>query len=588
MKKIVPVFLFLFAATISFTFAQTVVFSDNFDSYTAGSHLAQSNPAWTTWQNSPGSSEDGVISTAQAASAPNSLLVSGSVDQVYPFGNYTTGHYTVTFNMYIPSTGNGGYFNIQHVLLSQWSYECYFYNNGTGYLRVGGSNINFTYPSNEWFPVVMDVDMDDDQTSLSINNVLVNTWPFHYTGDATTGGVNQLAGIDLYAGSPTSGVPGTYYVDDFVVTELSAALIGEFSVPTESIDLSLNPNTTTSGTVEMNNIGTAGIDYRIVPTYDIPNPNPTPTTETSLEYYFLDDETPYTNVGWTGGEHSVDLAIGIPSSSLQQHIGKTLNEIHFYMPGTIPTAKVRIYGMNNSLLHPGPGDMVYEQTCTPDSGWNSIQLTTPYLIDGSDLWFGIWFTQPEGAYLVSVDEYPANNYSCWYKTGLVWTSHFSNTDYDNNLCIGGKINGTPITPWLTVTPNNGSINAGGNVNATVTANSNGMAVNDTYTAKLHCYSSDLDHSEVIVPVSVTITNVAVNEHNQIEVSVYPNPASNFVQVTSDMIERVEIHNMLGQKVFDQVYGDNHVIISTSGLTPGNYAVTVYTSGEKVTKQVIIK
>ena len=62
-------------AAISFTFAQTVVFSDNFDSYTAGSHLAQTNSAWTTWSNAPGGSEDGVITTAQAASAPNSLLV---------------------------------------------------------------------------------------------------------------------------------------------------------------------------------------------------------------------------------------------------------------------------------------------------------------------------------------------------------------------------------------------------------------------------------------------------------------------------------------------------------------------------------
>lgn len=47
MKKNLLSLLFLFAAS-SFAFAQTVVFSDNFDTYTAGSHLAQSNSAWTT------------------------------------------------------------------------------------------------------------------------------------------------------------------------------------------------------------------------------------------------------------------------------------------------------------------------------------------------------------------------------------------------------------------------------------------------------------------------------------------------------------------------------------------------------------
>ena len=189
----------MFAAT-SFVFAQTVVFSDNFDSYTAGSHLAQSNPAWTTWSSAPGSAEDGVISSAQASSAPNSLYITGSNDQVYPFGNYTTGHYTLTFNYYVPSTGNGAYFNIQHILLQQWALECYFNNNGTGYLSVGGAEINFNYPSNAWFPIEFDVDMDNDQAILTVNNVLVHTWQFSYQ-QGNTNGINQLAGINFYAGA---------------------------------------------------------------------------------------------------------------------------------------------------------------------------------------------------------------------------------------------------------------------------------------------------------------------------------------------------------------------------------------------------
>ncbi len=575
--------LFVFAA-IAFAFAQTVVFSDNFDSYTAGSHLAQSNSAWTTWSNAPGGSEDGVISTAQAASAPNSLLVNGSVDQVYPFGNYTTGHYTVTFNMYVPSTGNGGYFNIQHVLLQQWSYECYFYNNGTGYLKVGGSEINFNYPSNAWFPVVMDVDMDQDQTSLTINNVLVNSWPFHYTGDATTGGVNQLAGIDLYAGAPNN-LSGTYYVDDFVVTELSAALVGEFEVSPETMMVYMNPNSTASEPFVMGNPGTGGTDFYIIPTYVIPNPNPTPTTETQLNYY-LDD--PYTYVGWSGEAADVELAVGFPSSALHQHIGKTLNEIHFFMSQALPTAKIRIYAMSNNLLHPGPGAVVYEQTFVPDSGWNSIPLNTPYLIDGSDLWFGVWFVQPEGAYLAPLDGAFANDYSCWYKRGSTWYNRFTSGDYDFNLCLGGKINGTPITPWLTVTPNIGSINAGANVTATVTVNSDGMAVNDQYTVNLHCFSSDIENSEVLLPVIVSVTDVSVNEHNQIEVKIYPNPATEYVQVSSEVIDRVEIHNMLGQKVFDGFYGDSHVVVSTDGMAPGTYVVTVTSNGTQITKQVVVK
>ena len=584
MKKSLLFLLLMFAA-ISYGFAQNVVFSDNFDSYTAGSHLAQSNSAWTTWNNHPGTAEDGVISNAQAVSQPNSLYISGSNDQVYPFGNYTTGHYTLTFNYYVPSSGNGAYFNIQHVLLSQWALECYFHSTGGGYLSVGGSEYNFSSPTNAWFPIEFDVDMDNDQASLTVNNVLVHTWPFHYQ-QGNTNGTNQLAGINFYAGSPISGsTSGTYYVDDFVVTEVSAALIGEFSVNTESLSLTANPNTSTTGTVELGNTGTGGTDFYVIPTYDIPNPNPASTGETNLQYY-LDD--PYTYVGWTSGATDVDLAICYPASALQQHIGKTLNEIHFFFNRALPTAKIRVYAMNNSLLHPGPGAVVYEQTFVPDSGWNSIPLTTPYLIDGSDLWFGVWYSQPEGAYLVALDGYPANDFGCWYKISAAWNNRFTNSDYDYNLCLGGEIDGTPITPWLTVNPANGSINAGANVNSTVTANTNGMAVGDTKTAKLHYFSSDLENAAVIVPVTLTVTNVSVNEHNQIEVSVYPNPASDFVQVTSEQIERVEIYNMMGQKVFDNNYVDSHVVISTNGFAPGTYTVTVYTHDQKVTKQVIVK
>lgn len=572
----------MFAAT-SLMFAQTVVFSDNFDTYTAGSHLAQSNSAWTTWSNAPGGSEDGVISSAQAASAPNSLYISGSNDQVYPFGNYTTGHYTLTFNYYVPSTGNGAYFNIQHILLQQWALECYFNSTGGGYLSVGGTEYNFTSPTDAWFPMEFDVDMDNDQATLTVNNELVHTWPFSYQ-QGNTNGVNQLAGINFYAGAPNNA-SGSYYVDDFVVTEVSAALVGQFAVTPENLAFSMAPNTTASQTVALSNPGTGGTDFYTIATYNIPNPNTTPTTETTLKYY-LDD--PYTYVGWNGEAAEVEFAIGFPSSALQQHIGKTLNEIHFFMHEALPTAKVRVYGMNNSLLHPGPGAVLYEQTFTPDSGWNSIPLTTPFLIDGSDLWFGVWLIQPEGSYLAPLDGALPNDYSCWYKRGSTWYNRFSGTSYDYNLCLGGKINGTPITPWLTESPASGSINAGATTNVTVTANTAGMNVNDNYSATLHCYSSDIDNSEVAVPITLNVITVSVNEHNLIEVSVYPNPANDYMQITSDQIQRVEVYNMMGQLVFEQLYSDSHVVIPTSGMAPGTYAVKVTASNGTVTKQVIIK
>ena len=114
----------------------------------------------------------------------------------------------------MPSTGNGGYFNIQHILKNQWALECYFNSTGGGYLSVGGQEYNFSSPTNAWFPIEFDVDMDNDQATLTINNVAVHTWPFSYQ-QGNTNGVNQLAGINFYAGAPNNAT-GTYYVDDFI------------------------------------------------------------------------------------------------------------------------------------------------------------------------------------------------------------------------------------------------------------------------------------------------------------------------------------------------------------------------------------
>ena len=583
MKKHVLFFALMFAVT-SFLTAQTVVFSDNFDSYTAGSHLAQVNSAWTTWTNAPGGSDDGVISNAQAYSQPNSLFIEQGIDQVFPFNNYTSGHYIIEFKLYIPSpsqgaSGPGAYFNVQHILRSQGAFECRFDNDGVGRLIVGNGQTSFNYTFNTWIPVQIDIDMDNDQASLTINNNLIHSWPFHYT-TATTTGDNRLDGINICAGTVLRKI---FYVDDFVVTEVSAAQFGEFEVSPENLLIGMASNSTAAEPIIMGNPGAGVTNFRVVPTYDIPNPNPTSTGVTDFHYYQA--QSPYQTIISYGGS-TQDLAVGVPSSALQSHIGKKLNEIDVYFSSSVANPKIRVYAMSDMLVHKGPGEVVYEQTFTPVDGWNHIQLTTPYLIDGSDLWFGISYVETGIGGHIYLDGYPANEYSNWANNGLGWQNHF--TGYDYNLMIGGKIDGTPITPWLSMEQPDGTIAPGGTVTDNVIVNTTGMNLGETHTAKLHCYSSDPDNCEVVIPVTLNITSVSVNEHNQVEVSVYPNPATDYLQVNSEIIERVEIHNMMGQKVFDGFYGDSHVVISTDGMAPGTYVVTVTSNSTQITKQVVIK
>ena len=109
-------------------------FSDNFDSYAPGAYLAQSNPAWKTWGNTPGGSDDIKISNAKAKSGSNSLyfysVAGGPSDIVLPFGGeYTTGTMNISMWMFIDNQKKG-YFNLQE----QAIVSRYWLDDNRGYL----------------------------------------------------------------------------------------------------------------------------------------------------------------------------------------------------------------------------------------------------------------------------------------------------------------------------------------------------------------------------------------------------------------------------------------------------------------------
>ncbi len=224
--------------------AQTVIFSDNFDSYTAGQQLCtQNNTDWTTWSNAPGGDEDAYISTEQAVSGSNSLKIEGTSDIMYMFNNRTTGVYDIDFNYYVPSSGEGAYFNIQHYTQpgQDWAFECRFHSSGMGYLIQNGELSYFSFPADTWFPIKVHIDLDNDSLAIFLNGESVETWPFSYT-DSGDSGICQLGLLNFFAGSAMPNTPGTYYVDDFVFTQLSPTGIKEYN----SSNIRLYPNPATA------------------------------------------------------------------------------------------------------------------------------------------------------------------------------------------------------------------------------------------------------------------------------------------------------------------------------------------------------
>jgi hypothetical protein len=233
----------LFSIPFAFTLAasaQTVVFEDNFDSYTAGGFLASQSGDWTTWTGQPGSAEDATISNSYAASANNSCYIQNDgVDLVKEIGPFTSGKYDMKFKMYIP-TGNGGYFNLLHDWgldeVYEWAVDVYFSSTGaitwTSEMVDGGGA---TFPADTWFDVQITADMDADWGAIYIDGQNIHTWNWSINNGTGAVGLNAIQAIDFFGYQPVGSGPGNYYIDDFQIVESTTVSVNENNAASFSI-----------------------------------------------------------------------------------------------------------------------------------------------------------------------------------------------------------------------------------------------------------------------------------------------------------------------------------------------------------------
>ncbi len=211
MKKQLLTFGFL---TSLAAFGQT--FTDDFDSYTAGQKLCpQSNGEWTTWSNAPGGTEDVLVSSADAASGPNSLYFAtstqagGPTDLVRNFGVLNTGQFEMDFNIKVEA-GKAGYFNLQrNATIGQvWAMDCFFNDNGTITI-VNQDGLNFTgptYTQGGWFNFKLAINFNTNNWEVFIDYISVGSF---------ANPINQIASIDIYPTDQNAPYSCGYFIDDF-------------------------------------------------------------------------------------------------------------------------------------------------------------------------------------------------------------------------------------------------------------------------------------------------------------------------------------------------------------------------------------
>lgn len=196
---------------------QTVLIDESFDSYAEGTGMTANDPAhWALWTGA----EDQEITTDVAQSGFNSLACisdnaadGGPGDLLLLLGDKTGGIFDLSWSMYIPA-GKGGYFNIQHAEdVSTPSFAAEVILQGdTVTVTVDNTDLTGTYVSDEWFDILINVDLDNAGAALFVNAEPIATWAF----DTETGGASapsQLGAIDFYSyGGGTD--TGAYYIDD--------------------------------------------------------------------------------------------------------------------------------------------------------------------------------------------------------------------------------------------------------------------------------------------------------------------------------------------------------------------------------------
>jgi hypothetical protein len=260
----------LSAAAVTAGFVGTSQFLDDFESYSAGSYLGAVSPDWTTWDGVPSTTDDVQITNTDAHSGNNSIYFSttlqggGPQDVVLPFGGaYSTGDFQFEMWMRVESN-KGAYYNFQSEVTTgvTWALECQFRNDGSfAVVSDGATVISGTYPTNVWFKVAWDIDLD------------LNNWELLFDGTSKgsfSNNNNQIASLDIF---PVNDAPGNqsagYYCDDVAYTYTPTTL------PTlNAATVTVKPNVKLVGqtghpTVTIRNLGLTTItSFHIEVTYN--------------------------------------------------------------------------------------------------------------------------------------------------------------------------------------------------------------------------------------------------------------------------------------------------------------------------------
>lgn len=606
-----------------------VMYSDDFESFTTGTGIAQQETTWwSTWNVAPGGAEDPKISETYAHVGTKSVKVSGTNDGIVKLNDLTTGRYRIEFYMYIPA-GKQGYYNILQNFNganSTWGMQVYLKNGIITIDGAGESAATSSYIPGEWFKVQHFIDLNSDWVDMYINGILVHAyqWSKGTFDDGT--GINKLDAFNFYAWGDDGGTP-EYYMDNFLIEEVETPYAPEdFAYTLENgNDVVLTWTAPTEGTPENYSIARNGTVIGTTTELTLTDVNIYPNTyEYSLLAYYgtssgysaalplavtvaggnernLMVYEIFTSVGCSycpraAGAADEVIADGNNAAVIEYHISgfgpdpffitssdekenyykpfyDTESDGSLGYPGVVFNGEAAIEGATSSVATMKDLYMYhYNEIITKPSVYTLSAYADP--ISTSPYVFNLnisleetfpYFTE-EMRLVVALTE---------TEIAYAWQSE-SQVNFVNRGMYPDA-NGTILdfssqSTFSTVIPI--TIDPSWNVN----------------NCEIVAYIQKWDDAYIQQATKVSLYSFTNNEiANQFTTSVYPNPANSVLNVVADEnINNIEVLNMAGQVISKINPNSGNVQFNVSGFAAGVYFVKVYTQSEVTIHKITVE
>lgn len=214
MSNLRVIVLFLAMAGVS-SLASAALYSENFDSYAAGSQMAGQG-GWKGWDGAAAAGAP--VSNLLAYSGANSVEIIASSDLVHEF-EFAGGTLELTAMQYLPGNATGSTYFIllnrykDSVGPNAWSVQLKCDMDAGQIISENGGGVTLQMVKDQWVQLKFAIDLNNNSVSEYYNGALLSTHAWYDTNDGNAGG--YLQAVDLYG----NGASSVYYDNLNIVPE---------------------------------------------------------------------------------------------------------------------------------------------------------------------------------------------------------------------------------------------------------------------------------------------------------------------------------------------------------------------------------